>query len=92
MAESAVTTTMAAVHVSMVLLLPAASESGPSVSAPAITPPMNRLMVSGESQARSHTSCHSETMVDSESASGNSRRWHLEDRPDGERKALVFSM
>ena len=49
-AESPVATTIPAWHSTMVRLRPAASESPPRETAPAMTPPMNRLMVSGDSQ------------------------------------------
>ncbi len=81
MADSAVTMTMAAMHSTMVSLRPAASDSPPRVTAPTITPPMKRLMVSGDSHAWSHTSFHSDTIVDSESELGNVSDWHLEDWP-----------
>ncbi len=75
------TTTAAATQTTTVRLLPDESENLPRASEPQTMPAMNRLMVSGESQARSQTSCHSETTVDSEDESGKVTLRHPEDRP-----------
>ncbi len=81
MAENAVTATLATAETSVVGLRPIMSDILPRMREPVMVPAMKMLMVSGASQARSHTRRHSDTTVDSEDAPGNVSVLHLDDSP-----------